>query len=457
MNYLLSICDKSSMLQVFLIIKILLKTICSVVPIIIIIVSMINLSKVISDGQKETFVEAVKQTIKRVIAGLIIFLLPTTINYIFNSIAKGSTSEITKCYESATKEKIEALKKEEERKRKEEREKTQDELEELLRKEYEEAQKRKNAKKQTYEEWKKEREQNNNNQNNNNNNNNQNNNQNGQQPNGESTFDKNKRYTWSSDKQVDLKSAKSGSNVDLAIKKYQNEINGATYAYVDADHFITVTNTQIAGQTVLLTHIVVNSPEQINGAPANGGYGNGLEVATSAASRLNGLITINGSHFLYSNGAQDLKGANKIVIVNGNIMTNGTSGGAELLLDRNGNIYSSGGRSASDLVNSGVKYSFSCHSTQVIANGSTSPSYNETRLYKRTVIGQAGTLDYYIVTDQTYNNKLSNTAEYLKGKGVNNAFSLDQGGSVSLVKGTSLINTPSDGSQRAVGDFLYFR
>jgi exopolysaccharide biosynthesis protein len=33
---------------------------------------------------------------------------------------------------------------------------------------------------------------------------------------------------------------------------------------------------------------------------------------------------------------------------------------------------------------------------------------------------------------------------------------MDQGGSVSLVRNDTLINNPSDGSERAVGDFLYF-
>lgn len=263
--------------------------------------------------------------------------------------------------------------------------------------------------------------------------------------------------TSTADKNVDTTKLTVGSNVYNAVNKYGDEIEKADYATVNSSLFTTTTTEMINGQPVKVTHVVINDGSQINGAPANGSYGNGLEKSSSAAQRLNSSVLINGSHFDYSNGAEDLKGGNNIVIVDGQIKKDGVSGGQELLLDSNGNIYNAKGKSAQELVNNGVKYSFSCHSTQVIENGDTSPSYREGNYYKRNVIGQAGPGEYYIVTDTTYNNKLSDTAEYLKSKGCNNAYSLDQGGSVSLVRNNSLINNPSDDNgERAVGDFLYF-
>ena len=154
-----------------------------------------------------------------------------------------------------------------------------------------------------------------------------------------------------------------------------------------------------------------------------------------------------------------MKGANNIVIVNGEVKQNGTSGGNELLLNKDGRIYNAYGKTADQLVNEGVKYSFSCHSTQVIENGDTSPSYRETKAYKRNVIGMTQPGEYYIVTDKTGNNVLSDTAEYLKSKGCTNAYSMDQGGSVSLVRNNDVINNPTGNGEdglRSVGDFLYF-
>lgn len=258
-------------------------------------------------------------------------------------------------------------------------------------------------------------------------------------------------------KSIDTSSVKSGSRVANALSKYSDELENAEYATVSENLFTTTTTEYINGQPVKVTHVVINNGSQINGAPANGSYGNGLETSSSAANRLNSSLLINGSHFDYANGTEDLKGGNHVVIVNGQIKHDGTSGGQELLLDSNGNIYNAKGKSAQELVDNGVKYTFSCHSTQVIENGDTSPSYLEGNKYKRNVIGQVAPGEYYIITDTTYNNKLSDTAEYLKGKGCQNAYSLDQGGSVSLVRDDTLINNPSDeNGERAVGDFLYF-
>lgn len=258
-------------------------------------------------------------------------------------------------------------------------------------------------------------------------------------------------------KNIDTSSVINGSNVANAAAKYKDEINNAEYATVKGNLFSTTSNDTINGQPVKVTHVVINNGSQINGAPANGNYASGLEKSSSAAQRLNSPLLINGSHFSYSDGSEDLKGSNHVVIVNGQIKQDGTSGGNELLLDKNGNIYNAAGKTAQQLVDDGVKYSFACHSTQVIENGDTSPSYRETRQYKRTVIGQSAPGEYYIVTDTTYNNNLSDTAEYLKSKGCTNAYSMDQGGSVSLVRDGKLINNPSDeNGERAVGDFLYF-
>ena len=255
---------------------------------------------------------------------------------------------------------------------------------------------------------------------------------------------------------VDTSNIISGSNVDNAVKKYGNELNNADYKKVNSNLFTTTTTEYVNGKPVQVTHVVINDANQINGAPANGSYGNGLEKSSSAAARLGSSVLINGSHF-NSDGTEDLSGPNHVAIVNGQVVRDGVSGGNEMFLDNNGNIFNAEGLTGQQLVDKGVKYSFSCHSTPVIVNGDTSPSYQEGNSYKRTVIGQSAPGEYYIITDTTYDNRLSDTAEYLKEKGCTNAFSLDQGGSVSLVEDSTLINNPSDeNGERAVGDFLYF-
>lgn len=255
---------------------------------------------------------------------------------------------------------------------------------------------------------------------------------------------------------IDTSNLISGSNVANAVQKYGDELANADYSTVNSNIFTTTTTEYINGQPVQVTHVVINDASQIKGAPANGSYASGLEKASDAGTRLNATVLVNGSHFT-SSGAEDLQGPNNIAIVNGQIVHDGVSGGNELLLDKNGNIYNASGKTAQQLVDDGVVYSFACHSTPVIQNGDTSSSYQEGRSYKRTVIGQSAPGEYYIITDSTANNRLSDTAEYLKSKGCNNAYSLDQGGSVSLALNGQLVNNPSDSTgERPVGDFLYF-
>lgn len=268
------------------------------------------------------------------------------------------------------------------------------------------------------------------------------------------------KTSWLTNIETDKKSIyvdnlKENSRVQKAIDKYSDEIMTADYVTINDKLFTTTKTDYINGQSVQVTHVVIDDPSQINGSPANGVYASGLETSSSAAKRLNSKILINGSHFNYSDGSEDLKGANYISIVNGEIKKDGYSGGNELLVDGSGRIFNAYGRSAQDLVNSGVKYSYSCHSTQVIENGDISPSYREGNSYKRTVIGMTEPCEYYITTDNTYNNQLSDTAAYLKNKGCTNAYSLDQGGSVTLVRNNDVINNPTEG-ERAIGDFLYF-
>ena len=248
--------------------------------------------------------------------------------------------------------------------------------------------------------------------------------------------------------------AKEGTRVALAQEKYAADLERALKSESSENLFYTVTEETIDGHKVYVTHIVVNDGSQINGAPANGSYGNGLETSSSAAKRMGAKLLINGSHFNYSDGTQDLAGANNVAIVNGKVVAGSTAGGMEICLDKDGKLFTAPpGTSAQDLINMGVKYTFSSHDSHLIGNGK---KYSEAveKTYNRTVIGMTEPGEYYIVTGSTGEYAVEN---YLYDKGCTFAKSMDQGGSVSLVSGGDLVNTPTDSSgERAVGDYLYF-
>ena len=152
---ILAFCDKSYIVEILLIIKTLFKIGCYITPLIVIIVSMIHIFKSVTNGKDEDLIEALKVTAKRIIAGLLIAFLPALINYIFTSMVNANEVDFLACFESATKEKVKALREQEIAKEEAEKKAQEKQDEAQLRKAWEEEQKKKGAKKESFEEWKK--------------------------------------------------------------------------------------------------------------------------------------------------------------------------------------------------------------------------------------------------------------------------------------------------------------
>ena len=153
-NYILSFCNKSYIVQIMLIVKTIFKIACYLAPVLVIIASMIHIFKIVMSGKEDDFKEALKITVKRIIAGLLIAFLPALTNYVF-TLVNASEVDFLACFESASKEKVNSLKEKEAKEAEAEKEKQKQDNEAKLREAYEAEQKQKGAKKQSYEEWKK--------------------------------------------------------------------------------------------------------------------------------------------------------------------------------------------------------------------------------------------------------------------------------------------------------------
>ena len=110
---ILAICDKSYIVQAMLIIKIIFKLACIIVPIIIIIISIIQISKVVMNRKDDDLKNNLKMIVKRMIAGILIVFLPSLINYFFTSVVNTSEVDFIACFESASKEKVQSLREKE--------------------------------------------------------------------------------------------------------------------------------------------------------------------------------------------------------------------------------------------------------------------------------------------------------------------------------------------------------
>ena len=130
----LSLCEEPGILRVFLILKYALQIVFILVPIILIIMVIIDLSKVIMSPKKEEVSSSIPKIAKRTVAAIVIFLLPTIMDYVFTYIITSDTNELKVCYENASLERINELTILKEKERQAEREKEKQALKDALNK-----------------------------------------------------------------------------------------------------------------------------------------------------------------------------------------------------------------------------------------------------------------------------------------------------------------------------------
>ena len=98
-------CQNGSFLRAFYFFNNVLKIVFIIVPIIIIIASIISIGKVVISGKLDDFKTVLVTSAKRIVAGIIIFLLPNIISYVFTLTGETFT-ELQTCMSNATLENI---------------------------------------------------------------------------------------------------------------------------------------------------------------------------------------------------------------------------------------------------------------------------------------------------------------------------------------------------------------
>lgn len=103
---ILSVCNVPEVLKIIRIVKLVITLIKVIVPIILIITGMIDYTKATGDG--ESLSKTNQLFVKKIIAAVIIFFIPTFVNIIFNIVDPNNKTYIS-CLNQATSERIEAL------------------------------------------------------------------------------------------------------------------------------------------------------------------------------------------------------------------------------------------------------------------------------------------------------------------------------------------------------------
>ena len=86
MYMLVDVCSDDTVLKVMGIIKLVMQVICIVVPIVLILLGSIDLFKAVTAGKDEDIKKRQQTLIKRVIAAVIVFLVPTIVTVLMNLI-----------------------------------------------------------------------------------------------------------------------------------------------------------------------------------------------------------------------------------------------------------------------------------------------------------------------------------------------------------------------------------
>lgn len=93
----LKICEYAGVLRTLKILGMVINIIKIVVPLIIIAGAIMSVFKTVSSGKADDLKASFTLILKKVIAGLIIFLLPTALDFMFDSLLEYDDSEFTAC------------------------------------------------------------------------------------------------------------------------------------------------------------------------------------------------------------------------------------------------------------------------------------------------------------------------------------------------------------------------
>ena len=102
---MISLCDTAETLRMFYFIRIGLKITFIAIPIMLIIISIVEWFKCVLNGKEDEIKKAMSMSIKRIIAAIIVFLVPNILTVVFNLIDE-DLMPIKACFTNATQENI---------------------------------------------------------------------------------------------------------------------------------------------------------------------------------------------------------------------------------------------------------------------------------------------------------------------------------------------------------------
>ena len=233
-------------------------------------------------------------------------------------------------------------------------------------------------------------------------------------------------------------------------------------SYESDNTYISTEQTHLDGASFITAHVIIRDPSQIFVEYANGEFGGERERPTDCAGRTGAVLVINGSYFDYGTG-EAMYAVAPVILHDEEIVRNGVTNGSEVCIFSDGTLFSPhpGMHFSGDtLYEMGVKSNVGTADPLLIQDGNLEsfPAGVASNIYPRTAIGMVSPGEYYFLVAGSGGYKGGLSYKQMQGifyaLGCDYARSLDGGGSSAMVINGKLMNTPAEGPERAVVDFI---
>jgi len=244
------------------------------------------------------------------------------------------------------------------------------------------------------------------------------------------------------------------------LREHQKEIEGSDNVHISDTLIIAENKVSLkSSDYVYIAHIFTKNNNQVRVEASNSvSYDGRTESPFSLNERLNPVLLVNGGGFNISSNFMPSKWGSSIYLLN-NRQVNSVkeSSGYELFISDDGELFSKGGLSLSEL--EGVNSSLSFKDNPILQNGEkqTCDTYSYA---PRSGIGMVHPGEYYVVVagHSGYSNGLTiaELRDIFYDLGCAYAFNLDGGGSSTLIMNDKMLNSPAQSSVRNVINYICF-
>ena len=215
-----------------------------------------------------------------------------------------------------------------------------------------------------------------------------------------------------------------------------------------------------------IARVEVAKANQLVHALSHASYGGTRERTSAATKRNNAILGINGSAFSYATGRPSFDG---MCIVNGKVYQDRATSHITMNIMKDGTLSAGpSGQRAKQLLNRGVRSTLN-FGPILLRNGKTVPLRSQGDPFTlvrhqdpRTVIGMVSPRKYVVlVADGRRTNSrglnYDQMVAIMRSYKCSFAYNLDGGGSTTISYRGTVMNSPSDGSERPAADFLLFK